>query len=170
LLGSQYYATHPVYPLRKTAAVINIDELGIFGKTRDITLVGFGSSELDDYAVAAAKAQGRVVRGDPEPEKGMFYRSDHFSFAKQGVPAIDPHAGVDNVEHGEAWGRQQEEKWTAEKYHKPSDQYEASWDLGGAVEDLDLLFNVGLQIANDTRWPDWHAGTEFRAKRDSMMK
>ena len=170
LLGSQYYATHPVYPLKKTAAVINIDELGIFGKTRDITLVGFGSSELDDYAVAAAKAQGRVVRGDPEPEKGMFYRSDHFSFAKQGVPAMDPHAGVDNVEHGEAWGRQQEEKWTAEKYHKPSDQYDASWDLSGAVEDLNLLFNVGLQLANDTKWPDWHAGTEFRAKRDSMMK
>ena len=170
LLGSQFYVRHPVFPLNRTVAVINLDELGIFGGTRDITLIGLGNSELDDYVVAAAKDQGRVVNGDPEPEKGMFYRSDHFSFAKQGVPALDPIAGVDNVEHGAAWGRQQEQKWTAGRYHKPSDRYEPSWDLTGAVEDLNLLFAVGQRLANETSWPNWRTGTEFRAKRDSLMK
>ncbi|MBI4503661.1 MAG: M28 family peptidase [Gemmatimonadetes bacterium] len=170
LLGSQYYATHPVYPLDRTAAVINVDELNIFGRTRDITLIGLGNSALDDYIIAAAKEQGRVVRPDPQPEKGYFYRSDHFSFAKQGVPALNPNPGIDNVAHGEAWGKEREERWIAEKYHKPSDQYDASWDLSGAVEDLDLLFAVGTRIANDTTWPNWRPGTEFRAKRDSMMK
>ena len=170
LLGSQYYATHPVYPLNRTAAVINVDELNIFGRTRDITLVGLGNSELDDYVIAAAKEQGRVVRPDAEPEKGYFYRSDHFSFAKQGVPSVYPNPGIDNVEHGKAWGKEQLEKWTAEKYHKPTDQYDESWDLSGAIEDLDLLFTVGTRIANDTSWPNWRPGTEFRATRDSMMR
>ena len=170
LLGSQYYAAHPVYPLKKTVAAINMDGLNIWGRTRDITVVGFGNSELDDYVVAAAKEQGRVVRPDPEPEKGYFYRSDHFSFAKQGVPALDPEEGIDNVEHGEAWGREQKERWTAEKYHKPGDEYDPSWNLSGAVEDLQLLFAVGSRLAEDSSWPNWRAGNEFRAKRDAMMK
>jgi Zn-dependent M28 family amino/carboxypeptidase len=170
LLGSQFYVSHPVLPLNRTVAVINLDELGILGRTRDITLIGLGNSELDDYVVTAAKEQTRVVTGDPAPEKGMFYRSDHFSFAKQGVPALDPNAGVDNIEHGAGWGRQQEEKWTAEKYHRPLDRYEPSWDLTGAVDDLNLLFAVGLRLANETTWPNWRPGTEFRAKRDGLMK
>ncbi|MBI4420525.1 MAG: M28 family peptidase [Gemmatimonadetes bacterium] len=170
LLGSQYYATRPVYPLNRTVAVINIDGVNIWGRTRDITLVGYGNSELDDYATAAAKAQGRYVRPDPEPEKGFFYRSDHFSFAKQGVPALDLNDGIDNVEHGEQWGRQQRDRWTAEKYHKPSDQYEPTWDLSGAVLDLQLLYEVGLRLANEESWPNWRSGSEFRAKRDAMMK
>jgi Zn-dependent M28 family amino/carboxypeptidase len=170
LLGSQYYATHPIYPLKKTVAAINIDGLNIWGPTRDITVVGFGNSELDDYVAAAAKDQGRVVRPDPEPEKGYFYRSDHFSFAKEGVPAVDPEEGIDNVEHGETWGRDQKEKWTAEQYHKPSDEYSPSWNLAGAAQDVLLLFNVGQRLANETAWPNWRTGNEFRGKRDSMMK
>ncbi len=170
LLGSQYYATHPVYPLNKTVGVINIDGINIWGPTRDLTVVGFGNSELDDFAIAAAKAQGRVVHADPEPEKGFFYRSDHFSFAKQGVPALDPEDGIDNVEHGEEWGRQQKEKWTAEQYHKPADQYDASWNLEGAVQDLNLLFQAGSALGDGAAWPNWRPGNEFRARRDSLMQ
>jgi Zn-dependent M28 family amino/carboxypeptidase len=150
--------------------VINIDGVNIWGPTRDITVVGLGNSELDDYVIAAAKDQGRVVRPDPEPEKGYFYRSDHFSFAKQGVPALDPKEGIENLEHGEVWGRQQKEKWTAEQYHKPSDQYDSSWNLAGAVQDLQLFYTVGSRLADETKWPNWHVGNEFRARRDSMMK
>jgi Zn-dependent M28 family amino/carboxypeptidase len=132
--------------------------------------VGYGNSELDDYLVAAAKEQGRVVRPDPEPEKGFFYRSDHFSFAKMGVPAIDPDDGIDNRVNGEAWGREQRDKWTAEKYHKPGDEYDATWNLEGAAEDARLYFAVGYRLAQETTWPNWREGNEFRAKRDAMMK
>jgi Zn-dependent M28 family amino/carboxypeptidase len=170
LLGSQYYATNPVYPLNKTIAVINMDGMNIWGRTRDVTVVGYGNSELDDYLEDAAKEQGRVVRPDPEPEKGYFYRSDHFSFAKEGVPALNPEDGIDNREHGEAWGRQQREAWIAEKYHKPSDQYEAGWDLSGAAEDAQLYFAVGYRLAREHTFPNWREGNEFRAKRDAMMK
>src|SRR5262249_2186201 len=138
LLGSQYYAANPVFPLKKTVAVINIDGVNIWGPTRDVTVVGFGNSELDDDIVAAAKGQGRVVRADPKREKGFFSRPDHFSFAKQGVPALAPEDGIDNRQHGAAWGKEQRDKWTAEKYHKPSDEYDASWDLSGAAEDVQL--------------------------------
>ena len=170
LLGSQYYASRPLYPLNKTVAEINVDGLNIWGPTRDLTVVGLGNSELDDYVSAAAKEQGRVIHSDPEPEKGYFYRSDHFSFAKQGVPALYTEEGVDNVEHGEAWGREQKEKWTAEQYHKPADQYSPDWNLEGAVLDLRVLFAVGDRLARETTWPNWRAGNEFRSKRDGMMK
>ena len=171
LLGSQYYAANPVFPLNKTVAAINIDGVNIWGPTKDVTVVGYGNSELDDYITAAAKDQGgRVVRPDPQPEKGFFYRSDHFSFAKQGVPALDPEDGIDNRAHGEAWGKDQRDKWTAEKYHKPSDEYDASWDLTGAAEDVQLYFAVGYRLANEHTWPNWRAGNEFKAKRDAMMK
>jgi Zn-dependent M28 family amino/carboxypeptidase len=169
LLGSQYYATHPVYPLNKTVANINMDALNVWGRTKDITVIGFGNSELDDYMVQAAKDQGRSVRPDPEPEKGLYYRSDHFSFAKQGVPAIDPDGGVDNVEHGEAWQREQMDKYTNERYHQPSDEFDSTWNLGGMVEDLQLMFAVGARLAGEHNFPNWRAGTEFRALRDKMM-
>ena len=170
LLGSQYYAANPVYPLKQTVAAINVDGVNIWGRTRDVTVVGFGNSELDDYIVAAANEQGRTVHADPEPEKGYFYRSDHFSFALQGVPALDPEDGIDNREHGAAWGKEQREKWIAEKYHKPSDEYEASWNLTGAAEDVQLYFAVGYRLASERVWPNWRAGNEFKAKRDAMMK
>jgi Zn-dependent M28 family amino/carboxypeptidase len=169
LLGSQYYATHPVYPLSKTVAAINLDGLDIYGPMKDITVIGYGNSELDDYVTDAARAQGRVVRPDAEPEKGFYFRSDHFSFAKVGVPALDPEAGVNSVAHGEAWGRQQRDEYTQQRYHKPSDEYDPSWDLSGAVQDLRLLLRVGYRLADESTFPNWRAGSEFKAKRDSMM-
>ena len=169
LLGSKYYAANPVHPLERTIAVINMDGLNIYGPTRDITVVGYGNSELDDYVEAAANAQGRVVKPDPESEKGFFYRSDQFSFAKKGVPAIYTHLGIDNVEHGEEWGMAQRDEYTAERYHQPGDEYDPEWDLGGAIQDLHLYFMVGYRLANESSYPNWREGNEFRARRDSMM-
>ncbi len=169
LLGSAHYAERPLKPLDRTVAALNIDGLDIWGPMRDITVVGWGSSELDDYLAAAVESQGRVVRPDPEPEKGFFYRSDHFNFAKVGVPALYTHSGVDHVEHGEAWGRRMREEYTAERYHKPSDEYHESWDLSGAVDDLRLLFRIGYRLAQEPTWPNWREGNEFRARREEMM-
>lgn len=169
LLGSQYYAAHPVYPLNKTVAAINMDGMNVWGPMRDITVIGFGNSELDDYVAEAATTQNRVVRPDPEPEKGFYFRSDHFPLAKAGVPALDPDAGTNSVQHGESWARQQRDEYTAQRYHKPADEYAASWDLSGAVDDLRLLFRVGYQLANEATFPNWRPGTEFKAARDAMM-
>ena len=169
LLGSAYYAAHPVFPLDRTAAVINMDALITWGATRDVTIVGLGNSELDDYAREAAAAQGRTVIPDPEPEKGFYYRSDHFEFAKMGVPALYTDPGIDLVEGGEERGRAELAAYTTERYHQPSDEYDESWDLSGAVQDLRLFFRVGWRIANEAMWPNWREGNEFRALRDSMM-
>ena len=170
LLGSAWYASHPVVPPERTAAVINMDGLNIWGPMRDITVVGFGKSELDDYLADAAREQGRTVRPDPEPEKGYFYRSDHFTLAKVGIPALYPDAGVDSVAHGEAWGLEQREAYTTDRYHKPSDEFDPAWDLSGAVDDLRLLFTVGERLAATSDFPNWRPGTEFRAARDAMMR
>ena len=169
LLGSAYYARNPLYPRTKTVAAINMDGLNADGRMNDVTVVGYGASELDDYLEAAASAQGRVVRADPEPEKGYYYRSDHFSFAKEGIPAIYTDAGIDHVEHGEAWTLARRADYTANRYHKPADEYDPSWDLSGAVDDLRLLFSIGLQLANETSFPNWREGSEFRARRDQEM-
>lgn len=169
LLGSAYYATHPVYPLNKTVAAINMDVLNHLGPMNDITVVGYGNSELDDYLEEAAAEAGRVVRSDPEPEKGFYYRSDHFSFAKEGIPALYTDAGIDHVEYGEAWTLEQREEYTAHNYHKPSDEYDPNWDLTGAVDDLELLFTVGYRLATSAAFPNWREGTEFKARRDATM-
>jgi Zn-dependent M28 family amino/carboxypeptidase len=169
LLGSLHYATNPIYPLAKTVAVINLDGLNIWGPMRDITVIGYGNSELDDYLAAAAETQDRVLRPDPEPEKGYYYRSDHFSFAKQGVPALYADAGIDHVVHGEEWTLERRDEYTANNYHKPSDEYDPNWDLAGAVDDLRLLFRVGYRLANESSFPNWREGSEFRALRDSIM-
>lgn len=170
LLGSQYYAEHPLYPLEKTLASINMDGLNVNGRTRDITVIGLGMSTLDDYVKAVASEQGRVVRPDAEPEKGFYYRSDHFNFAKQGVPALDPNPGIDFIGKPEGWGLAMRQKYTAEDYHKPSDTVKPDWDLSGAVEDLQLLFSVGYRLANAHQFPIWNPGTEFKAKRDAMLR
>jgi Zn-dependent M28 family amino/carboxypeptidase len=170
LLGSEYYAEHPIYPLFKTVAAINMDGLNIYGKMKDITLIGYGNSDLDDYVKSAASEQGRTVRPDPEPEKGYFYRGDHFSFAKLGVPSLWPDTGMDSVEHGEEWTKKQKDFYTDNHYHKPSDEYDPNWDLSGMVEDLQLLFQVGLKLGNEDTFPNWKEGTEFRAKRDRDME
>lgn len=170
LLGSEYYATTPVYPLAKTLAVINMDSLNIHGRTRDLTVVGLGNSELDDYAIQAAKAQSRIVKPDPAPERGGFYRSDHFPFAKQGVPALDAGGGSDFIGKPADYAATIRKMYTEQHYHQPSDELRPDWDLAGAVEDLQLYFAVGLNVANADRYPEWRPGTEFKAKREAMLK
>ncbi len=169
LLGSAYYATHPVYSPEKTVAVINLDGLNIWGPTRDITVVGYGMSELDDYVTWAAERQGRVVRPDPEPEKGYYYRSDHFSFAKVGIPALYVDAGVEHVTYGKEWMLKKREEYVMERYHKPSDEYDPGWDLRGAIQDVRLLFDIGYRLVQEDTFPNWRPGTEFRALRDAQM-
>ncbi|WP_419162532.1 M28 family metallopeptidase [Candidatus Palauibacter sp.] len=169
LLGSDHYGEHPVHPLNQTVAAINMDGLNTVGPMNDITVVGLGNSALDDYLEAAASGQGRVIRPDPEPEKGFYYRSDHFNFAKRGVPALYTGSGIDHVERGESYGRRMREQYTADRYHKPADEYDPAWDLDGAVDDLRLLFDVGYSLAQGAEWPNWRDGNEFRAARDRMM-
>ncbi|MGD2123484.1 MAG: M20/M25/M40 family metallo-hydrolase, partial [Gemmatimonadota bacterium] len=169
LLGSAYYAENPVYPLNKTAGAINIDALHIFGATRDYTVVGYGNSELDDYAARANALLDRVVKPNPEPEKGSFYRSDHFPLAKQGVPAHYGKSGHDNIEHGVEWSQAQSDAWTAHNYHQVTDEYSEDWDLGGAMQDIAVWFRMGLELAYSDAFPGWNEGTEFKAVRDAMM-
>ena len=170
LLGSQYYAEHPLYPLRQTLGEINMDGLNVWGRTKDIVVVGLGNSTLDDYVKAVAAEQGRTAEPDAEPEKGYYFRSDHFNFAKQGVPALDVNEGVDYIGRPDGWGMQTREKFTAETYHKPSDQVKPDWNLEGAVDDLRLLFSVGYRVANADAYPTWSPGSEFKAKREAMLK
>jgi Zn-dependent M28 family amino/carboxypeptidase len=170
LLGSEYYAKRPIYPLEKTVANINMDSWNVHGRTRDVTLVGLGASDLDDYARDAAGEQGRVVHGDAEPEKGFYYRSDHFNFAKQGVPALDPDGGVDYIGKPPEYAKQVRDEWTAKRYHTPKDVVMPDWDLTGTREDLKVLFAVGYRVAQADKWPEWKPGNEFRAKREQMLK
>jgi Zn-dependent M28 family amino/carboxypeptidase len=169
LLGSAHYAVNPTVPLAQTVAAINMDGLNIYGPMNDVTVIGLGNSELDDYLTDAARKQKRRVRPDPEAEKGFYFRSDHFNFAKEGVPALYTDQGIDHVEHGEAWTLERKAEYTADNYHKPSDEYDVNWDLSGAVDDLQLMFRVGFQLANEETFPNWREGVAFKAKRDSVM-
>jgi Zn-dependent M28 family amino/carboxypeptidase len=169
LLGSQYYSVTPLYPLARTAANINIDGVNQWGPTKDITVIGLGASDLDDYLRAAAKEQGRTLTPDPEPEKGFYYRSDHFNFAKQGVPALDPDSGVDFIGKPDGWGRKKRDDYTDHDYHAPSDEVKPDWDLSGAAQDAQLLFAVGYRVANADKLPEWKPAPEFRAKRQEML-
>ncbi len=170
LIGSKYYAENPIYPLEKTVAVINMDGLNQWGPTRDVTVVGLGNSTLDDVLRQAAAEKKRALRPDPEPEKGFYYRSDHFSFAKVGVPALDPSDGIDFIGKPAGWGRQKRDEYTERDYHKPSDEIKPDWDLSGAAEDLRLLMTVGYRIANAEKYPEWKSGNEFKARREETMK
>jgi Zn-dependent M28 family amino/carboxypeptidase len=170
LLGSEYYAKMPIYPLARTVANINMDSWNVHGRTKDLTLVGFGASDLDDYARDAAGEQGRVVHADAEPEKGFYYRSDHFNFAKQGVPALDPDGGVDYIGKPPEYAKQQRDDWNANRYHTPKDVVLPNWDLTGTREDLMVLFAVGYRVAQADKMPEWKPGNEFRAKREAMLK
>jgi Zn-dependent M28 family amino/carboxypeptidase len=170
LLGARYYAMNPLYPLNKTLANINMDGINQWGRTKDITVVGLGNSTLDDLLLEACKTQGRTIKADPEPEKGFFYRSDHFEFAKQGVPALDPDGGDDYINKPTGYGQQKRDEYTKKDYHDLTDEVKADWDLTGAVDDLQLLFLVGHNVANGDKWPEWKPGTEFKAKREEMLK
>jgi Zn-dependent M28 family amino/carboxypeptidase len=170
LLGSEYYAVTPIYPMTKTIADINMDSWNVSGRTKDVTLVGLGASDLDDYLREAAAEQGRVVHGDAEPEKGFYYRSDHFNFAKQGVPALAPEGGVDYIGKPPDYGHKVREEWTATRYHKPADVVRPDWDLTGTQEDLKMYFAVGYRVAQADAIPQWKPGNEFKAKRDAMFR
>jgi Zn-dependent M28 family amino/carboxypeptidase len=170
LLGSEYYAVTPVYPLAKTLANINIDGVNQWGRTKDITVIGIGASDLDDYLRDAAAEQSRTLRPDPEAEKGFYYRSDHFNFAKQGVPALYTDTGVEFIGKPAEYSQQKRDEYNKKDYHQPSDEIKADWDLSGAVEDTNLLLAVGYRVANAEKFPEWKPGNEFRAKREEQLK
>jgi Zn-dependent M28 family amino/carboxypeptidase len=169
LLGSAYYTAFPLYPLQKTLAAINLDAVNVWGRTTDVTIVGLGASDLDTYAREAAAEQTRVLRPDAEPEKGFYYRSDHFNFAKAGVPALNPGEGSEFVGKPPHFADERRTEWTSTDYHSPSDQVKDWWDLSGAAEDGRLFFAVGYRVANADRFPEWSVGNEFRAIREKSL-
>ena len=169
LNGSAYYVNHPVFPLNKTVANINNDLMLPYGRMKDLMVTGFGQSELDDYAVEAAKEQGRYILPDPNPHTGMYYRADHFSFAKAGVPALFARGNSDHVEKGKDYMSKKEKDWLANNYHKPFDEYQDWWDLSGVKEDAQLMFRIGWKLANEDTFPKWKAGSEFKAVREKQM-
>ena len=164
LLGSEYYATNPLYPLETTVADINMDSMGVFGREKDFTT--FGANTVVDEIEAAGRAQGRTLSPDPKPEAGSFYRSDHFPFSKAGVPAVSFKPGEDLVNGGKEKGHALHEEFNAKSYHQPKDEWSESLDFTGEAEDVTLLYNVGKSLASSTRWPEWKAGSEFKALRD----
>jgi len=166
LLGSEYYARHPLFPLETTVGVFNIDMLGVNGPARDIGVEGDGKVSMQDDLAAAAQKQGRRLSPDPRPEAGHFYRSDHFPFAKVGVPSISLKSGEDLYTGGTAVGSKAEEEFTDQKYHQPGDEWSANWDLRGIALDIGLFYDLGRDLANSRRWPDWKADSEFKATRD----
>jgi Zn-dependent M28 family amino/carboxypeptidase len=170
LLGSEYYAENPLYPLKYTLADINMDGLNMWGQTKDMVLIGLGESDLDDISTDVLKSHGRTVTPDAEPEKGFYYRSDHFEFAKQGVPALDPDSGMDYIGKPAGYGKEKRDYYTEHDYHKPSDEVKPDWDLSGAVDDLRVFFEIGDNIADRPYYPLWKRDAEFKARRDEMMK
>jgi Zn-dependent M28 family amino/carboxypeptidase len=166
LLGSAYYAVHPVVPLAQTVAVINLDAMPVVGPTKDMVVVGLGNSELEDVLKPIADKQHRVLVPESAPEKGQFFRSDHFSFAKAGVPALYVKGGVDHVDKGREYGLAQLEDYTAHRYHKAADNFDPNWDLRGIVQDLNAVYQVGKALSLDKDWPNYREGNAFRAIRD----
>ncbi|MCB0602596.1 MAG: M28 family peptidase [Saprospiraceae bacterium] len=171
LLGSQYYAEHPIYPIPHTIADINMDGLNPNGPMKDLTITGLGQSDMDDIAKEEAAKQGRYILGEQEPEKGFFYRSDHFNFAKVGVPALFAQGGYDHAEKGREYAMEKQKDYTANRYHKPQDEYDkATWDLRGIQQDMQLFFNIGVRLADGQEMPQWKANSEFRARREADLK
>ncbi len=168
LLGSKYYVAHPTFPLRNIVGVINIDAMTIVGKTRDIVVTGYGASELEDVLRPIAERQGRVLHAEAAVEKGFYFRSDHFNFAKAGVPALYASSGLDHVEKGEDYGLAIAAEYLANRYHQPGDVVNPDWDLSGVVQDLEALYGVGQELANSDAWPNWYPGSPFRALRDAQ--
>lgn len=169
LLGSKYYAEHPLVPLAKTVAGVNMDGLNLYGPMEDVEVVGIGASELEELLAQAAAAQGRTLSAEATPEKGYYYRSDHFSLAKVGVPMLYAGGGQVSREHGRDWVAAQNQAYLRKHYHQPSDEFDPRWDLDGAIEDLRLYYAVARRLANSDEWPSWHAGNEFRAVRDASL-
>jgi Zn-dependent M28 family amino/carboxypeptidase len=170
LLGAKFYAEHPLYPLEKTLADINIDTVNPWGKTRDIEDFSNNNSTLDDLLAAAAKRNGRELKPNSQPEKGSFYRADHFEFSKRGVPSLYSGGGKDFIGKPPNFGQEKKDDYTAHHYHQVSDEVDPNWDLSGAVQDIQLLFEVGYQVANTDKFPEWRPDSEFKAKRDATLK
>jgi Zn-dependent M28 family amino/carboxypeptidase len=167
LLGSAYYAQHPIYPLATTVANLNIDVLNTYGPTKDITYSGKGQSTLEDLLADEVKAKGRYVAPEDHPEAGHYFRSDHFNFARAGVPSLTADGGVDDLTRGIAYGKQKHDEYTAQRYHQAADEYDANtWDLTGGLQDIELVYAIGGKLAFDHEWPEWKAGSEFKAIRD----
>jgi len=169
LLGSEYYAAKPLYPLAKTVAVINMDALDPMGPAHNFTTSGSAKSDLQDLLVADAQKAGLVYSPDPHPEAGHFFRSDHFSFAKRGVPALSFGSGNDLVNGGVAAGEAQHKDYVDNRYHQPADEWKADWTFAGMSHDLGVLYQVGTDLANSIEWPDWSPDSEFRATRDASV-
>lgn len=165
LLGSEYYGENPVYPLDKTVANINIDGINNVGKTRDVTISGSGQSQLEDYLKDQLKKDGRYLAPEAHPEAGHYFRSDHFSFAKVGVPSITIGGGIDNIAKGKEYGKKMDDQYTAIRYHQPADQYDSTWNLDGGLEDIELIFKIGKRLAFETTFPQWNDNSEFRKLR-----
>jgi Zn-dependent M28 family amino/carboxypeptidase len=170
LWGSAYYAQNPVYPVSKTLANINMDGLNWYGKTSDIIVVGRGQNDLEDYLKEEATKTNRVVSFEAHPEAGSYYRSDHFNFAKVGIPALYTSTGVDVIGKENGYGKKQEDEYTEKNYHRPSDEYSSTWIMAGAIDDLQLLFQVGKRLAFTDKWPEWKEGSEFKTIREKSMK
>ncbi len=169
LLGAKWYAEHPLYPLQKTLADINIDTLNVWGKARDIEDTSYGFSDLDDMLAADAKRQGRPMIPNPRPEKGSIYRADNFEFSKVGLPSL--YIGKNqHLMSRPPNGSLRADEYDLKDYHQPSDEVKPDWDLSGAVQDVDLLFEVGYEVANTDKFPEWKPGSEFKPKRDAMLK
>jgi Zn-dependent M28 family amino/carboxypeptidase len=169
LLGSAFYVQNPIFPLKRTVAALNMDAIPWGGPTRDVSVIGYGASELEPYLERAAAKQDRVLREEPTPENGFFYRSDHFNFAKVGVPALYFKLGFEDREKGAEWAKAQAAEFTALHYHKPSDEFRPGTDLRGGLQDLELLFDIGSTLAREKRFPNWYATSEFRAARDRSL-
>jgi Zn-dependent M28 family amino/carboxypeptidase len=169
LLGSQYFALHPLWPLSHIVGGVNLDANLPEGPAHDMVIVGSGASQLEDMLANVLKTQNRVITPDPEPEKGGFYRSDHISLAKVGVPMLDPGGGYDLVDGGKTAGQAVRDEYRLHHYHQPSDEFDPNWNLSGPIADLDALYTFGDELANSDKWPNWYAGNEFRAIRDKEM-
>jgi Zn-dependent M28 family amino/carboxypeptidase len=171
LWGSAFYAQNPIYPKEKTVANINMDGINPYGKMKDVSIIGAGQSEMEDLLNEELAKLGRYSAPEPNPVAGYYFRSDHFNFAKIGIPALYFGTGIDHFEKGKEYGKQLQDDYVATYYHKPSDEYDSNrWNLDGAVDDVQLLYNVGKRLANSNQWPAWKESSEFKAIRDSYMK
>jgi Zn-dependent M28 family amino/carboxypeptidase len=169
LLGSKYYVAHPTFPLDKIAGVINLDAMSVGGKSRDFVVTGKGNSQLEDMLKVQADQQGRTLVEEGNPAGGYYFRSDHFNFAKAGVPALYAKGGSDLVEGGTEAGKAASEEY-GKRYHQPSDEVHEGWKLDGVVQDLQALYGVGSELAAGDTWPNWYDGNPFKAARDKMMQ
>ena len=171
LMGSAYYASHPLFPLNKTVANINNDLMLPYGPYKDVMITGYGQSELEDYIVRFAEKYDRYVLPDPNPHTGMYYRADHFSFANAGVPALFARGNCDSREHGKEWALKKEKDWLHNNYHKQADQYDPeTWTFEGIVEDAQLFFRIGFELSNESTFPEWKEGSEFKERRLKQMQ